>query len=220
MSSSTDTLPGGAIAAAGGGGGGGGGSDGSAAATAVATAASAMATLPEECAGASASSASGFAERPRKRPRTNMATVRLQKDYLALQDEPANGCSAAPITEDSMLIWRASIIGPDESPFEGGVFQLRMVFGDEYPLKPPKVSFVTEVFHPNVYVGGDLCLDILQDAWSPVQTVGSVLTSIRSLLDDPNIASPANVDAAKMYRDDLRGYKRRVRKMVAAMYDS
>lgn len=194
---------------------GGGGSDGSAGAAAAAAASA----LPEAVASALASSASESMERPRKRARTNIAAVRLRKDYRQLQKEPENGCSAAPIAEDHMLIWRASVIGPDESPFEGGVFQLRMVFGEDYPLKPPKVKFVTEVFHPNVYVGGDLCLDILQDAWSPAQTVGSILTSIRSLLDDPNIASPANVDAAKLYRDDLRAYKRRVRKMVAAMYD-
>lgn len=173
-------------------------------------------TVPSTAASTSASSSSSDPP-PRKRARTSAAAERrLRKDWEQLTEEPPNGCSAVPIAEDNLFMWRASVFGPDESPFEGGVFELHMTFDAEYPLQPPAVRFVTEVFHPNVYPTGELCLDILQDAWSPVQTIASILTSIRSLLDDPNIASPANVDAAKLYRTDLRAYKRKIRKMVAA----
>ena len=65
-------------------------------------------------------------------------------------------------------------------------------FSEEYPNKPPTVKFVTKMFHPNVYADGAICLDILQNRWSPTYDVSAMLTSIQSLLDEPNPNSPAN----------------------------
>lgn len=70
------------------------------------------------------------------------------------------------------------------------------------------------MFHPNVYASGDLCLDILQNRWSPTYDVASILTSIQSLLNDPNINSPANVEAANLYKDHRSQYAKRVRETV------
>ena len=66
-----------------------------------------------------------------------------------------------------------------------------MTFGEQYPEKPPRVRFTSEVFHPNVYSDGTLCMDIIQDQWSPIHNVCTLLTSIQSLLTDPNPSSPA-----------------------------
>ena len=81
----------------------------------------------------------------------------------------------------------------------------------KYPNKPPNVKFISKMFHPNVYGNGDLCLDILQNRWSPTYDVAAILTSIQSLLNDPNNASPANAEAANLHRDNLREYVKRVR---------
>lgn len=70
------------------------------------------------------------------------------------------------------------------------------------------------MFHPNVYSDGNLCLDIIQDNWSPIYTVSSILTSIQSLLTDPNAASPANPEAAKMYVENPKEYRKRVRRVA------
>lgn len=70
------------------------------------------------------------------------------------------------------------------------------------------------MFHPNVYASGELCLDILQNRWSPTYDVSSILTSIQSLLNDPNISSPANVEAANLYKDHRSQYIKRVRETV------
>lgn len=70
------------------------------------------------------------------------------------------------------------------------------------------------MFHPNVYALGELCLDILQNRWSPTYDVSSILTSIQSLLNDPNISSPANVEAANLYKDHRAQYIKRVRETV------
>eukprot|EP00806_Schmidingerella_arcuata_P006404 Macronucleus_6831.p1 GENE.Macronucleus_6831~~Macronucleus_6831.p1 ORF type:complete len:147 (+),score=27.49 Macronucleus_6831:1-441(+) len=70
------------------------------------------------------------------------------------------------------------------------------------------------MFHPNIYTDGSICLDILQHAWSPVYDVSSILTSIQSLLTDPNVNSPANNTAAVMYSQNYQEYCSRVRQCV------
>ena len=106
------------------------------------------------------------------------------------------------------------IIGPADTPFEDGTFRLVMQFDEQYPNKPPAVRFISEMFHPNVYASGELCLDILQNRWSPTYDVAAILTSIQSLLNDPNTSSPANVEAANLYRDHRSQYSKRVRQTV------
>ena len=91
---------------------------------------------------------------------------------------------------------------------------MRIFFGEDYPSKPPKVRFTCEMFHPNVYADGTLCLDMIQDQWSPVYTVSSILLAIRSLLTDPNCSSPANPEAAHLYQTDKKAYNRRVRRVA------
>lgn len=111
-------------------------------------------------------------------------------------------------------MWNASILGPADTPWEGGVFSLRLTFSESYPEKPPRVRFTSEVFHPNVYADGTLCLDIIQDRWSPCHNVNSILTSVQSLLTDPNCASPANPEAARLYTESRKDFNRRVRKIA------
>ncbi|POY75143.1 hypothetical protein BMF94_1774 [Rhodotorula taiwanensis] len=101
-----------------------------------------------------------------------------------------------------------------ETPFEDGTFRLVLTFDESYPNKPPVVKFLSKMFHPNVYANGELCLDILQNRWSPTYDVAAILTSIQSLLHDPNPNSPANVEAATLYRDNNREYVKRVRETV------
>lgn len=84
------------------------------------------------------------------------------------------------IADPSLPIRRnAVIIGPADTPFEDGTFRLCMTFEEQYPNKPPTVKFISTMFHPNVYATGELCLDILQNRWSPTYDVAAVLTSIQ-----------------------------------------
>jgi hypothetical protein len=95
-----------------------------------------------------------------------------------------------------------------------GTFKLTLEFTEEYPNRPPLVKFVSQVYHPNVYADGGICLDILQKAWSPIYDVAAVLTSVQSLLSDPNPDSPANAEAARLYGENRREYNRRVKEVV------
>lgn len=88
------------------------------------------------------------------------------------------GCSVH--STDWILVFRnAVIIGPADTPFEDGTFRLVMHFEEQYPNKPPGVKFISQMFHPNVYGTGELCLDILQNRWSPTYDVAAILTSIQ-----------------------------------------
>lgn len=101
-----------------------------------------------------------------------------------------------------------------DTPFEDGTFKLLLTFDESYPNKPPSVKFLSRMFHPNVYANGELCLDILQNRWSPTYDVAAILTSIQSLLHDPNPNSPANAEAAQLYRENMKEYVRRVKATV------
>ena len=109
---------------------------------------------------------------------------------------------------------RANDHATADTPFEDGTFKLMLTFDESYPNKPPTVKFLSRMFHPNVYANGELCLDILQNRWSPTYDVAAILTSIQSLLHDPNPNSPANAEAAQLYRENMKEYVRRVRATV------
>jgi len=141
------------------------------------------------------------------------ARRRLMRDFKRLQEDPPPGVSGAPCENDIML-WNAVIFGPHDTPFEDGTFKLTINFSEEYPNKPPTVKFVTKMFHPNVYADGAICLDILQNRWSPTYDVSAMLTSIQSLLDEPNPNSPANSVAAQLFQENRREYEKRVASIV------
>ena len=146
---------------------------------------------------------------------TTPARKRLMRDFRAIQTDPPDGCNALPNAQNIME-WEAVIFGPSLTIWDGSVHRLKLTFTEEYPNKPPTVVFVSKVFHPNVYDNGSICLDILQKAWSAIYDIRAILTSIQSLLPDPNPDSPANAEAAKLYTDDRAEYNRRVMEVVEA----
>ena len=148
---------------------------------------------------------------------TTPARKRLMRDFRRLQNDPPSGVQGAPMDND-IMVWQAVIFGPDDTPWEGGNFRLLLEFTEDYPNKPPMVSFVTKMFHPNIYSDGKICLDILQSQWSPIYDIGAILTSIQSLLSDPNPASPANGEASQIFENDRREYNRRVKEVVESSW--
>ncbi len=93
-------------------------------------------------------------------------------------------------------------MGPDESPYSGGIYFLKIHVPSDYPFKPPKLQFETRIYHPNINSNGSICLDILQEQWSPALTICKVLLSISSLLTDPNPDDPLVPNIAKEYKTD------------------
>ena len=117
------------------------------------------------------------------------ATTRIKKELESLMKDPPSNCSAAPEGDD-MYHWSATIIGPSSSVYEGGIFSLSIEFPPNYPFKPPKIRFLTKIYHPNINSTGGICLDILKNNWSPALTINKLLISICSLLAEPNPDDP------------------------------
>ncbi|XP_041363244.1 ubiquitin-conjugating enzyme E2-17 kDa-like [Gigantopelta aegis] len=138
-----------------------------------------------------------------------MALKRITKELLDLKKDPPAGCSAGPVdSAKDMFHWQACIQGPQDSPYSGGTFFLNVHFPTDYPFKPPKVSFATKIYHPNINSNGSICLDILRSQWSPALTVQKVLLSIASLLTDPNPDDPLVPEIAKIYKQDREKYNK------------
>jgi ubiquitin-conjugating enzyme E2 D/E len=127
-----------------------------------------------------------------------MSLRRIQKELADLTKDPPPNCSAGPIGHD-MYEWAGMIVGPEDTPYSGGLFRLSIYFPADYPYKPPTIKFINKVYHPNINAAGSICLDILKTQWSPALTISKVLLSISSLLSDPNPRDPLSPDIARVY---------------------
>jgi len=133
-----------------------------------------------------------------------------------MQRSPPTYCSAGPEDED-IHTWLATITGPSDSPYEGGLFKLRIVLPQDYPFNPPQVTFMTRIYHCNINSSGGICLDILKSAWSPALTISKVLLSIASLMCDPNPDDPLVPEIAELYKTDRQQHDNEARQ-ITAMY--
>ncbi|XP_067114770.1 ubiquitin-conjugating enzyme E2G 1b isoform X2 [Osmerus mordax] len=141
---------------------------------------------------------------------TEQSSLLLRKQLAELNKNPVEGFSAGLIDDDDIYQWEVVVIGPQDT------------------LLPPKMKFITEIWHPNVSKNGDVCISILhepgedkfgyekpEERWLPIHTVETIMISVISMLADPNGDSPANVDAAKEWREDPTGeFKRKVARCV------
>jgi len=161
-----------------------------------------------------------------------MALRRLMAEYKQISNNPPDGIAAGPVTEDNFFEWEAVITGPEETPFQDGVFVATLSFPQDYPLNPPSMKFKSDLFHPNIYSDGRVCISILHppgndpmgyessnERWSPVQSIEKILLSVMSMIAEPNTESPANVDAAKMYRENRTDFNKRAKLSVRKSLD-
>ena len=131
-----------------------------------------------------------------------MSTIRrIQSEHKEMINNPPANCSGGPMFDD-IFKWQATIIGPTGTPYEGGIFNLSVDFTQDYPFKPPKVVFITKIYHCNINSSGGICLDILKDQWSPALTISKVLLCICSLMDDPNPNDPLVSEIATLLKTD------------------
>ena len=135
---------------------------------------------------------------------------RIQKETERLGMDPVAGISASPDAQNSRY-FHIQMAGPVTTPYEGGLFELELFLPDEYPMCPPKVRFLTRIYHPNVDRLGRICLDILKDKWSPALQIRSVLLSIQALMSAPNPDDPLDPAIARHWKEDENGANRTAR---------
>ncbi|KAL9131144.1 MAG: hypothetical protein Q9217_000845 [Psora testacea] len=124
---------------------------------------------------------------------------RIIKETERLMAEPVPGISAVP-HEDNLRYFDVKIHGPSQSPYEGGIFKLELFLPDDYPMTPPKIRFLTKIYHPNIDKLGRICLDVLKSNWSPALQIRTILLSIQALLGAPNPDDPLANDVAQEWK--------------------
>lgn len=142
--------------------------------------------------------------------------ARLLRDFEKVREDPPHeGCTVEFEREGNFLRWKATIAGPKNSVWEGGIFPLLLIFPENYPVRPPTVTFRSEMYHPNVFAKlGKVCMNMLDYAWDPSYTVYTILSHVQLLLKYPNANSPANGIAASSYQKTREEYEETARRIA------
>ena len=130
-----------------------------------------------------------------------MAARRINKELEDINRNPPENCSAEPVDND-IFHYQATIMGPTDTPYAGGVFFLDVIYPIDYPFRSPNIKFTTRIYHCNISLSGEISLDILKNYWSPALSISTLLVSITSLLSDPNPDDPLVPEIAELLKND------------------
>jgi len=134
--------------------------------------------------------------------KSQSTTKRLLSELKDYHSDPNDALlQLGPVSDDELMHWSAVMKGLTGTPYEGGRWKLDILIPSNYPLAPPDIKFVNPICHPNVnFKTGEICLDTLKEAWTPIYTVSTTLTSVQQLLTSADPDSPLNMDIAMLYR--------------------
>ncbi|KAI5181405.1 ubiquitin-conjugating enzyme E2 G1 [Nematocida sp. AWRm80] len=150
----------------------------------------------------------------------------ISKELQRLSKSPSENYSVG-LVDDNIYVWEVLIIGPRDTMFESALLKGVLVFPETYPEDPPTFKFISEMWHPNIDIHGNVCISILHkpgddefgyeeacERWMPVRDINSILLSIILLLVEPNSESPANLEAAQEYNNNRSAYLKRVKRLA------
>lgn len=105
----------------------------------------------------------------------------------------------AEAVDGNLFHWKLAIFGPEGTPYFGGTFLVDINFPNEYPFDPPKVHFITKIYHPNIDDKGSICMSVLKDNWLPSITAEILIGYLKDLLKEPNPNDPLMPEIAKLF---------------------
>ncbi|KAK7097168.1 ubiquitin-conjugating enzyme E2-22 kDa-like [Littorina saxatilis] len=141
----------------------------------------------------------------------NIAEQRIRREFkeVVKSDEVAACNIRVELVNDTYTHLRGEIMGPPDTPYEGGRFQLEIKIPETYPFNPPLVKFLTKIWHPNISsVTGAICLDILKDQWAAAMTLRTVLLSLQALLAAAEPDDPQDAVVAQQYKEHYEIFRR------------
>jgi len=139
-------------------------------------------------------------------------TRRIAKELADIQNDTESQIFCEPDNGSDLSHLKASFPGPPDTPYEGGTYMVDVKIPPDYPFRPPTMSFLTKLWHPNVSSQtGAICLDTLGSAWSPVLTIKSALISLQSLLNSPEPKDPQDAEVATMLLNHPEQFKAKAR---------
>ena len=136
---------------------------------------------------------------------SNIAQQRIQREFreVVKSEEVAKSGVHIALVNDDLTELSGTIAGPPDTPYKGGTFHLEIKIPDTYPFNPPRVRFVTKIWHPNISsVTGAICLDILKDQWAAAMTLRTVLLSLQALLAAPEPDDPQDAVVARQFQEN------------------
>ncbi|NP_001108475.1 ubiquitin-conjugating enzyme E2-22 kDa [Bombyx mandarina] len=137
----------------------------------------------------------------------NIAAKRIKREFKEIMksEEVIGGSIKLGLVNENWTELKGEIAGPVDTPYEGGTFLLEIKVPETYPFNPPKIRFLTKIWHPNVSsVTGAICLDILKDQWAAALTLRTVLLSLQALLSAGEPNDPQDAVVAKQFRENPR----------------
>ncbi|XP_037074189.1 ubiquitin-conjugating enzyme E2 S-like isoform X2 [Pollicipes pollicipes] len=141
-------------------------------------------------------------------------TIRqVARELAGLQTSPPEGIKVL-FNEQDVTQVEALIDGPAGTPYAGGVFRVKLALSRDFPRSPPKGFFITRIFHPNVAVSGEICVNTLKKDWKADLGIKHLLLTIKCLLIVPNPESALNEEAGKMLLERYDDYCQRARMMT------
>lgn len=141
----------------------------------------------------------------------NISIARIQREFkeVVKSEEASRNNIKVELVDGNFSRLRGEIMGPPDTPYEGGKYKLDIEIPETYPFNPPKVKFITKIWHPNISsVTGAICLDILKDQWAAAMTLRTVLLSIQALLASPEPDDPQDAVVARQYKEERETYIR------------
>ncbi|KAE8244298.1 hypothetical protein A4X13_0g6692 [Tilletia indica] len=148
----------------------------------------------------------------KRKPKTTPAQLRVQKDLTELE-LPATMKTEFPDPADVLNF--SLIIEPDEGMYKNGSFRFTFAINSNYPHDPPKVKCLPKIYHPNVDLQGNVCLNILREDWKPVLNLNAVMVGLQYLFLEPNADDPLNKEAAEDLRRDRVAFATNVKRTLA-----
>ena len=137
------------------------------------------------------------------------STGRLNKELTDLNNNSIEGVTIE-IAGDTLTNWNVYILGPQDTPYEGGKFLVSIDFSDNYPFKAPKVQFKTRIFHPNIKQdSGEICAQAIENNWVPTLNAKFVIESLVTLLKNPNAEHPLEAEIAELMLRDYKNFSAR-----------